>query len=282
VDNEEGRIALKVTSYEEQEKTWPSKGRHILAQHDDHSIVVYQAFKPEIGHYAAIHKKFEGAPGFQQGRMTWIKTNFLWMMYRSGWGSKKNQEVTLAIWIKKDIFEEEILAKAVHSSYQREVYKTQEDWKSAVANSEVRLQWDPDHKPSGTKCLRRAIQLGLKGERSDKYASGEWFVDIQDVSDFVAEQSIPVHCGALNELQVPEETVFIPESKKICKWLGVGEFSDLGSEVHVETRKRHNQKRKARKEQKEKEREQAQQQDLESGGEDLNVEETCDISCVED
>jgi len=24
-------------------------------------------------------------------RMTWIKPNFLWMMYRSGWASKKNQ-----------------------------------------------------------------------------------------------------------------------------------------------------------------------------------------------
>ena len=31
---------------------------------------------------------------------------------------------------------------------------------------EVRLQWDPDHKPDYTKESRRAIQLGLKGEAS--------------------------------------------------------------------------------------------------------------------
>ncbi|WP_287277994.1 MULTISPECIES: DUF4291 family protein [unclassified Okeania] len=25
--------------------------------------------------------------------MSWIKTNFLWMMYRSAWGSKTGQEI---------------------------------------------------------------------------------------------------------------------------------------------------------------------------------------------
>lgn len=31
---------------------------------------------------------------------------------------------------------------------------------------EVRLQWDPDHSPTYSKEVRRAIQLGLKGEAS--------------------------------------------------------------------------------------------------------------------
>ena len=30
--------------------------------------------------------------------------------------------------------------------------------------AEVRLQWDPDHTPSGEPTLRRAIQLGLRNE----------------------------------------------------------------------------------------------------------------------
>ena len=34
----------------------------------------------------------------------------------------------------------------------------------STANVEVRLQWDPDHTPEYTKCARRAIQLGLKGQ----------------------------------------------------------------------------------------------------------------------
>ncbi len=38
-------------------------------------------------------------------RMTWIKPNFLWMMYRSGWAVKKNQERILAIKLTKKGFE---------------------------------------------------------------------------------------------------------------------------------------------------------------------------------
>ena len=29
--------------------------------------------------------------------MSWIKTSFLWMMHRSGWGTKENQERILQI-----------------------------------------------------------------------------------------------------------------------------------------------------------------------------------------
>ena len=38
-------------------KEWPRRGRHILAQYDDHSVVVYQAFCPEIAEYAVKHQK---------------------------------------------------------------------------------------------------------------------------------------------------------------------------------------------------------------------------------
>ena len=37
--------------------------------------------------------------------MTWIKPSFLWMMYRSGWGKKHNQEHILAIYIKREAFD---------------------------------------------------------------------------------------------------------------------------------------------------------------------------------
>lgn len=57
------------------------------------------------------------------GRMTWIKPNFLWMMYRSGWAQKKNQEVILAIRICRSFFEE-LLFQAVYTSYQSEKYPT--------------------------------------------------------------------------------------------------------------------------------------------------------------
>jgi hypothetical protein len=43
---------------------------------------VYQAFKPAIGRYAVAHQRFTGCPDYSVTRMTWIKTNFLWMMFR--------------------------------------------------------------------------------------------------------------------------------------------------------------------------------------------------------
>ena len=73
-------------------------GHGILAHADDESVVVYQAFNKSIATFAAEHQTFVGAPGYKASRMTWIKPNFLWMNYRSGWGTKDaNQTHTLAI-----------------------------------------------------------------------------------------------------------------------------------------------------------------------------------------
>src|SRR4051795_8107921 len=90
--------------YLAQLRRWPATGRHILAQYDDRSVVVYQAYRPEIGRFAARHGYFGGE--FSLDRMSWIKPNFLWMMYRSGWGTKGGQEVTLAVRLRRDAFEE--------------------------------------------------------------------------------------------------------------------------------------------------------------------------------
>lgn len=86
--------------YQEQQAYWPQAGRHILAQYDEESVVVYQAYRPAIGHFAAQHSYFGGE--FSLERMSWIKPNFLWMMYRSGWGTKPGQEVTLAVRLKRE------------------------------------------------------------------------------------------------------------------------------------------------------------------------------------
>ncbi len=39
------------------ERVWPKEGRHILAQYDEESIVVYQAYCPEIAEFAVKHQK---------------------------------------------------------------------------------------------------------------------------------------------------------------------------------------------------------------------------------
>ncbi len=82
-----------------QQAYWPQSGRHIIAQYDEDSIIVYQAYQLAIGHFAATHGYFGG--DFSFTRMSWIKPNFLWMMYRSGWGTKEGQEITLAVRLKR-------------------------------------------------------------------------------------------------------------------------------------------------------------------------------------
>ncbi len=81
--------------YSEQEKKLPKEGNNILAYYDENSIIVYQAFNKDIGHFAVRNQIFGG--DFSFNRMSWIKPGFMWMMYRSGWGIKPNQEMILAI-----------------------------------------------------------------------------------------------------------------------------------------------------------------------------------------
>lgn len=182
-----------------------------MAQFDDETVVVYQAYRPEIGHFAAKHGYFGGA--FSLGRMSWIKPNFLWMMYRCGWASKEGQEVVLAVTIERRAFDA-ILAAAVPSSYgQVDRFASTEAWSQAVKTSDVRLQWDPDHGPSGAPLERRAIQLGLRGDVLARYAR-PWIRSIEDISEFVHAQA---KLRGTADLVTPREEVYpvAPETAAI-------------------------------------------------------------------
>src|ERR1700690_4462137 len=120
---------LVTTTYLDQVMVWPKTGRHILAQYDDNTIIGYQAYNTTIGRFAAENRHFGG--DFSLTRMSWIKTNFLWMMYRSGWGTKPNQEVILAVRIKRLAFDS-ILSQAVHASFAPEVYGDKAPWQTAL------------------------------------------------------------------------------------------------------------------------------------------------------
>ena len=206
---------LHLERHADQVARWPQTGRHILAQFDDETVVVYQAYRPEIGHHAAKHGRFGGA--FSLSRMSWIKPNFLWMMYRSGWGQKEGQEVVLAITLQRSAFDA-ILAAAVHSSFVAEVYGEREAWQQRVDSSDVRLQWDPDHAPKGGKLERRAIQLGLRGETLARYADA-WIIEIEDISPFVAEQR--ARLDRPDELVTPREHVYPVADPTVVAHLGL-------------------------------------------------------------
>ncbi|MFY0538430.1 DUF4291 domain-containing protein [Nannocystis pusilla] len=178
---------------------------------------MYQAYRPAIGRFAAEHQRFGGP--FSLERMSWIKPNFLWMMYRSGWGTKEGQEVTLAVRLRRDAFNK-VLAEAIHSTHVPEVYGEHKAWEQLGKRSDVRLQWDPDHGPSGDKQERRAIQLGLRGAAIASYAS-EWIVEIEDISAFVAEQRRVWFEGDREALVTPREEVYPVADPAVAAKLGI-------------------------------------------------------------
>lgn len=198
---------LKTILYPDYEKNAPQAGQHILAQQTTDTVFVYQAFNPRISSYAVKQQQF-GGEHYSFNRMTWIKPNFLWMMYRCGWAKKENQKMVLAIELLKTHFDE-ILEEAVHSSFKPEVYESRETWQAAIKQSNVRLQWDPDHNPYGAKLERRAIQLGMRGTIQRQFAT-EWIISIEDITDFVLEQGQAVEAKQLNRLLVMEEEVYVP------------------------------------------------------------------------
>ncbi len=196
----------------------PKSGQHILGHQDDKLIVVYQAYKNTIADFA-VKNQYLGGSDYSYGRMSWIKPNFLWMMYRCGWAEKENQERVLAFWIDKSDFES-ILKEAVLSSFNQQYYETQEEWKKELASKEVRLQWDPDHNPSGNKIERRAIQLGLKGTVLEKFGR-EQINRIEDITEFVKQQKQLLDSKQLDKLLVPIETIFKMTDNKQNERIGI-------------------------------------------------------------
>lgn len=210
------KILLQTEAYDV--SVYPPEGRHILAQTTDDLIVVYQAYKERTATYTVRNQKL-GGPEYSFNRMSWIKPNFLWMMYRSGWASKEGQERVLAFWIGKAFFDR-MLSQAVPSSFSAEHYQHIDAWKKDLDQSEVRLQWDPDHDPSGKPLQRRAIQLGLKGAALKEFATSA-IRQVEDITPFVAMQSEKITSTAYNELIVPIERVYTPDSLTIRNKVGL-------------------------------------------------------------
>ena len=209
---------MKFEPYTDQIKEWPQEDRHLLAQYDDDSILVYQAYRPAIAAYAVKHQRFGGE--FSFNRMSWIKPNFLWMMFRAGWATKEGQERILAVSIRRTFFER-VLERAVASSLAASGYSAEADWKRAIETSDVRLQWDPDHDPFGQPVARRAVQLGLRGETLAEYGTTA-IIGIEDITGFVREQHGNV-AGDCRALVTPRERVYVPgeagaRNLGICAW----------------------------------------------------------------
>jgi hypothetical protein len=180
---------VAVAPYSQQSPTWPPAGCQVIGHYDDttgdptqDSIVLYQAYCPEIAIPAAKHQDFVTEnPKYSPTRMTWAKPNFLWMMYRSSWGTAKGQEHILMIRVRLSWFRQILLGTAVLASQQ-----------TAPRSAASIVQWDPDKLPDYTSIgARRAIQIGMRGDRAQEWSlgvRGPAILSIHDISEFVAQQ----------------------------------------------------------------------------------------------
>jgi hypothetical protein len=177
--------------------------RQIRAVYTDVTITVYQAYSNQIAEPSLQAQRF--VPPFQMSRMTWIKPSFLWMMYRSGWGTKDGQERVLAIDIIRSGFQW-CLENACLSHFDPAIHASESAWNEAKEKSPVRVQWDPERSIRLARLDYRSIQIGLSGPAVEKYV-GDWIVHIRDVTSLAREIHGLVDAGAdtASEKLLPQE-----------------------------------------------------------------------------
>lgn len=183
----------------------------IRADYDRDTITVYQAYGAQIAQPALAAKTF--VPPFSFTRMTWIKPSFLWLMERSGWGQKSNQEYILAIRIKRSAWEN-ALNQAVLTSYKPRVYADKGDWADQFKQAKIHVQWDPERSLRGAKLEHRSIQVGVSRHVITEYVE-DWIVEIKDYSPLVKKIHGFRKAGQWDKAKkiLPKERIYpLPES----------------------------------------------------------------------
>jgi uncharacterized protein DUF4291 len=180
--------------------------REIRADYDERTVVVYQAYRPEIASAAVQAGRF--VPTFSLERMTWIKPSFLWMMERCGWASKPGQERVLAIRITRAGWEE-ALSQAVLTTF------------APAVTAPARVQWDPERDTRGKPQERRAIQVGLSRAIIERYVR-DWTVEIRDITPQVRSLRHLLDEGRASDAQrrLPSERPY-PVTAAIARRLGI-------------------------------------------------------------
>ncbi|MGH7454484.1 MAG: DUF4291 domain-containing protein, partial [bacterium] len=189
-----------------------NKAREIRAAFDEKGIFVYQAFKPGLAEEAL--KKGSFGEEFKLSRMTWIKPSFGWMLHRSYYATKHDQERILKIKLKHEGFLA-FLSKAIPAMFDPNLFKSTEEWRAALRHSEVRYQWDPDRDPRLRLLNHRALQIGIRGSMVREYISN-WIIKIEDATELAHAIKAAVEQGIEKMPLIPEEYLY--EVSREIQW----------------------------------------------------------------
>ena len=95
------------------------------------------------------------------------------------------------------------------SHFDPEEHASHDAWKKLLAESRVRIQWDPERDMYMNKLDYRSIQIGLSGESVSKYVN-EWIVKIEDIT----ERCRQIHTAILNQrVSDSEIQTLLPEER---------------------------------------------------------------------
>ncbi len=194
------------------------KEQEIRAEYDRDTITVYQAYNKQIALPALQHQRFQ-AP-FSFNRMTWIKPSYLWLMERSNWANKSNQEYILAIKIKRTGWEK-ALSLAVVTDPDKRIYTNAGEWHALFEKAKVHVQWDPERTLKGAKLREGSIQVGISRYLIEEF-NNEWIVEITDMTPLTKKIYALKRAGKFKEAKrlLPKERVY-PISDEIARKIGV-------------------------------------------------------------
>lgn len=178
--------------------------KSIYATYSDQHVTVYQAFGTKIADEILLNGKF--GDSFSLSRVSWIKTSFLWMMHRSDWATKRDQERIFSIQISKEGFDH-ILSQAVLTKFRSKIHGTSNDWKKQLNETSVLCQMDPDRDIYGNDLQRKAVQLGLKNEILVSYVD-EYIVGFTEITTEVKNYKMMILNNNFDVNLLPVETKY--------------------------------------------------------------------------
>lgn len=186
--------------------------KEIYAYYNREHIRVYQAYNKQIAEQAVSLQTFGN--NFSLNRMTWIKPSFLWLMYRSNWGTKKNQEYILALDIYREAFDS-LLERAVLTSPEEH---NSDSWEKDFKETTVYCQWDNDRSISGKALNRYAIQIGIKSDILKDFISSGIY-KITDLTPSVKKWNEQRKSGKTDLKNFPAEKIYPVNNPDILKRL---------------------------------------------------------------
>lgn len=184
--------------------------KEVFASYNKKYIRIYQAYNPVIASETVKLQHF--GDNFSTDRMTWIKPSFLWLMYRSNWGTKKNQECILAIDVHRGFFDR-MLEKAILTSPDSRIFDGNE-WEKRFKNTDVYCQWDSDRSLDGNPLNRSAIQIGIKGDALRDFLDNGIY-KIEDLTPTVRKWNDRRKKRQLSITELPSEKLYPVNDKKI-------------------------------------------------------------------